>query len=346
MRRRSVERYSPGHLLPDRLAHRVARSRWCGVGAAVGEEDPPAVVGHLHRAVLRPRPPASTETAVRRYTSFCWKSLGPHLAPPLQETAAASARARALQRPVVDQVHVVGDFLGVVDGAHTRSPIEFGFGAGAVDLERARARRRRWGRLKIQFCHAVSRPETRASAWSPGRRKRRLASMPVSASGAQARALLDRDAHLVLPVDVVGGRGDEAERFLLFRYSSIHWLSNQARRRQSARQSAECRSPSGYAPKFSSDRAICGAVLRIEHVSCDRRRGPARKSVPAKQEPGSITANIERDETSRREKLRRRKPRGLADETNRKNASSTRSPAPGPSADRPASSGATGRCRG
>ena len=39
-----------------------------------------------------------------------------------------------------------------------------------------------FGRMKIQFCHAVSRPKTRVCIVS-GPAKRRLASMPVSASG-------------------------------------------------------------------------------------------------------------------------------------------------------------------
>ena len=42
--------------------------------------------------------------------------------------------------------------------------------------------------------------------------KRRFASMPVSASGDMRGALLERDADLVVPVDVVGRGGDEAER--------------------------------------------------------------------------------------------------------------------------------------
>ena len=67
------------------------------------------------------------------------------------------------------------------------------------------------GRWNIQFCHALSRPNIFDSIVSgPG--NRRLASMPTRASGRKARPLLDRDPHLVLPVDVIGGEGDDAKR--------------------------------------------------------------------------------------------------------------------------------------
>ena len=53
------------HLLPRRLAHLVAEAD-AAVGHRLGEEDAPAIVGHLHRAEASPSPCASTEVAVRR----------------------------------------------------------------------------------------------------------------------------------------------------------------------------------------------------------------------------------------------------------------------------------------
>jgi hypothetical protein len=66
------------------------------------------------------------------------------------------------------------------------------------------------GRWKIQFCQAERRPKILVSMVS-GPAKRRLASMPVMASGERRSALFDGEAHLVVPVDRVGRERDEAE---------------------------------------------------------------------------------------------------------------------------------------
>ena len=53
-----------GHLLPGRLAEVVAEAD-LAVGLGIGEEDAPAVVGHLHVVEVRPAV-GSTLIAVRR----------------------------------------------------------------------------------------------------------------------------------------------------------------------------------------------------------------------------------------------------------------------------------------
>src|SRR2546426_12776744 len=54
------------------------------------------------------------------------KIVRPHLAPPL-EKARLPVFERALQRPVVREIDVVGDLLEIVDGAHTRSQLNLAF---------------------------------------------------------------------------------------------------------------------------------------------------------------------------------------------------------------------------
>ena len=114
------------HLLPHRLAHGVAEADFA-LGQRVGEEDAPAVVGHLHRAVLRPavgiHRHGGAQVDVRAL------EIGrTHALPPVDELR-LPVLERALQRAIGRQVDVVGNLLAVVDAAHgyTRSQLNFAF---------------------------------------------------------------------------------------------------------------------------------------------------------------------------------------------------------------------------
>jgi hypothetical protein len=100
------------HLLPHRLAHLVAEADRA-VRHLVGEEDAPAVVRHLHRAVLRPA------LGIHRHRGaqvdvVALEILRPQVAPPVEELR-LPVLERALQRAVAADVDVVRDFFGVVD---------------------------------------------------------------------------------------------------------------------------------------------------------------------------------------------------------------------------------------
>src|SRR5207245_10140996 len=88
---------------------------------------------------------------------------------------------RSRKRFVVREFGVVGDLLEIVDGAHTRSQLNLAFAPLPYTFS-APCSPTAFGRIKIQFCHALSLPKMRVSMVSlPG--KRRFASMPVSQSG-------------------------------------------------------------------------------------------------------------------------------------------------------------------
>src|SRR5581483_2241999 len=109
----------------------------------------------------------------------------PHVVPPAH-IGGLPVLERALQASVASEVDVVGNPIGVVDvaGRHTRSRLNFGCAPLPYTFN-APCSPTAFGRMKIQFCHADSRPKMRVSCVS-GSGNRRFASMPVSASGDSA----------------------------------------------------------------------------------------------------------------------------------------------------------------
>src|SRR2546427_4072644 len=167
-----------GHLLPHRLPVGVPEADGA-VGDGIGEEDAPAVVGHFHRAVMCPALRVHADRGAQIHVGR-GEVVRPHLAPPV-EKARLPVLERALQRAIVGEVDVVGDLLGVVDSAHTRSQLNLAFAPLPYTFS-APCSPTAFGRMKIQFCQALSLPKMRVSMVSLPE-KRRFASMPVSASG-------------------------------------------------------------------------------------------------------------------------------------------------------------------
>src|SRR2546425_9668901 len=171
-----------GHVLPRGLALVIAEGDRA-VGLRLGEEDAPAVVGHLEIPELRP---ALRIHADRRAQVDVARlvALRPHVAPPLEEPRLPFLQ-RALQAPVAGEVDVVRDALQIVDGPHhtllrskwLRSPVPYTWSAPFGPTA--------FGRWKIQFCQAERRPKILVSSVS-GPPKRSEASIPVSASGENA----------------------------------------------------------------------------------------------------------------------------------------------------------------
>ena len=129
------------------------------------------------------------------------------LPPPLDELRLPRLE-RPLQPAVVGEVDVVRD-LGVdVDGASSRSasdprPVEGGAGAGAEAAQRALGADG-VGALEDPVLPGGQAGEDLASPSSPDRRSGRLASIAGERVGREAVALLEHQAHLVVPVEVVG----------------------------------------------------------------------------------------------------------------------------------------------
>src|SRR5258708_1857536 len=238
------------HLLPGRLAVLVAKTD-AAIGHGVGEEDAPAIVRHLDRAVARPA--LGIDRGRRPEIDVGGEEIArPHRAPPIQEMRLPMLQG-ALQCLVAGEVDVVGDELLIIDGhlslssATCRNAPEMDapqwhgeekeglnheghegflfrrfapltllralrvlrgesnssaclcgerlFRTSAQTLSqlncallpdpkslRAPCSPTALGRLKIQFCQAERRPKILVSIVSAPA-KRRLASMPVRASG-------------------------------------------------------------------------------------------------------------------------------------------------------------------
>ena len=105
-----------GHVLPRRLAPVGAEAdRPAGLG--LGQEDPPAVLGHLH--VVEVGPALRVDADRRAEVDVVGlEALGPHVVPPLEEPRLPLLQ-RPQQAPVLVEADVVGDALLVVDGHHT-----------------------------------------------------------------------------------------------------------------------------------------------------------------------------------------------------------------------------------
>src|SRR6478609_7624979 len=87
----------------------------------------------------------------------------------------------ALERAIRSEADVVGDAVLIIGFHHTRSQSNFGLDPLPKSFS-APFSPVALGRTNTQFCHAESRPKIFVSVVSgPGKRK--LASMPVSASG-------------------------------------------------------------------------------------------------------------------------------------------------------------------
>src|SRR5688572_6571120 len=113
------------YLLPHRLAHLVAEADFA-LGLLIGQEDAPAVIGHLHRAVSRPALRVDRSRGAQVDVGRL-EIARPHTLPPFDEMR-LPVLERALQRAVADQVDVVRNLLGVVDAAHyTLSQLNFAF---------------------------------------------------------------------------------------------------------------------------------------------------------------------------------------------------------------------------
>src|SRR5207244_9654768 len=165
-----------GHLLPRGLALVIAEGDRA-VGLRLGEEDAPAVVGHLEIAELRPalRVHADGGAQVDVPGLVAFRS---HVPPPLEEPRLPFFQ-RALQAAVAGEVDVVRNALQIIDGPHhtllrsksLRSPVPYTWSAPFGPTA--------FGRWKIQFCQAERRPKILVSCVS-GPPKRREASIQVS----------------------------------------------------------------------------------------------------------------------------------------------------------------------
>src|SRR5712692_610317 len=167
-----------GYLLPHRLAEGIPEADGA-IRDGIGQKNAPSIVGHFHRAVMRPALCVHADRGAQVHVDR-GEVVRPHLLPPFEETR-LPVLERALQRLVVREVDVVWDLLGIVDSAHTRSQLNLAFAPLPYTFS-APCSPTALGRTKIQFCQAESLPKMRVSMVSlPG--KRRFASMPVSASG-------------------------------------------------------------------------------------------------------------------------------------------------------------------
>src|SRR3989449_4778621 len=169
-------------VLPDRLALVVAEGNDAR-GLGLGEEDPPAVLGHADVAELRP----ALRIHAHRGAQIDLRRLEPVRAHvlPLRDELRLPLLEGALQAAILAEADVVRDPLRVVDRRHhtllrsnsLRWPVPYTTSAPFGPTAFAR-----W---KIQFCHADSRPKILVSSVS-GPPNRSDASMPVSASGEKA----------------------------------------------------------------------------------------------------------------------------------------------------------------
>src|SRR5882672_12660860 len=115
-------------------------------------------------------------------------------------------------------------------------PVEFRLGAGAVDLERALLAHRVRPVEDPVLPRGEAAEDAREHGLRAGEAQARLHG--GERIGRKARALLEGEADLVVPVDVVGRRGDEAELERLLRIPQLA-------ARQLGRLAAEARGQAG-----------------------------------------------------------------------------------------------------
>src|SRR5229473_988293 len=295
--------------LPRRLAVLVAEAD-AAVGHGVGEEDAPAVIRHLHRAVARPA--LGVDRGRRAQIDVGGEEIrGPHAAPPIEE-ARLPMLQRALQRAVLGEVDVVGDALLIVDGHQTLSRLNCGLEPLPKSFK-APFSPTALGRLKIQFCQAERRPKMRVSMVS-GPAKRRLASRPLSASGDRlarsstaTRISSSQSSASGAKVTRPSDRAASATRCSPWRAASAATGASSPQNRVWSRVSPF---GIGNAPKFAADSATRGASLSPSGSASMKERSAASassSSVPAKHDSRSMRAKKLRAETSSRARVRRRK---------------------------------------
>src|SRR5262249_32747160 len=142
-------------------------------------EDAPAVVRHLHVIEVRPAFVIDADCGAE-IDLIGLEAFGAHLLPPIDELRLPRLE-RALELLVVGEVDVVRDTLGIDDRAHVLLQSNSGR-SGRPYMVRAPRSPTAFGRWKIQFCQAERRAKIFVSIVS-GPAKRRLASIPVRASG-------------------------------------------------------------------------------------------------------------------------------------------------------------------
>src|SRR5262249_29126854 len=145
----------------------------------IGEEDAPAVVGHLHVVEVRPALVIHAHGGPE-VNLVLLEAFGAHLLPPVDELRLPRLQ-RALELLVGAEIDVVGNPLRIDHRAHVRLQSNSGR-SGRPYIVSAPRSPTALGRWKIQFCQAESRAKILVSSVS-GPAKRRFASIPVSASG-------------------------------------------------------------------------------------------------------------------------------------------------------------------
>src|SRR5438128_2944091 len=289
-----------GHFVPHRLAEEVAESD-APIGNRIGEEDAPTIFGQLD--VLEVRPPARIDADRRANVDLVviLEPLRSHVAPPL-DVLRLPMLERALQALVAREVHVVRNLLG---GDHLCSSpryVLFQSNSGRPCCPytlSAPFSPTAFGRWKIQFCHAESRPKIFVSIVS-GPAKRRLASMPVSASG-------DRLARSSMASRTSSSQSISSGANVTSPASSAVSASMASPTGTSAREGSfrkrVCRRerplPIGSAPRFSSEKATVGPPSAESMYERSAARASSA-SEPAKHEPASMTASRLRAVRSRR----------------------------------------------
>ena len=224
MMRRRLARCSPG--TSCQAFSPLWSPKWIlRLGVARVQEDAPAVVAHLHVVEVGPALRVDADGGAQ-VDVVVGRALGADVVPPVDEVRLPLLE-RALQRAVLGEVDVVRDLLrcsrwpwcvplrvfGCGCGgrrSQTRFEVEAGLLAGAVDLERA---------LLADGVRALEDPVLPGGEAAEDARHHVLlageAQVRLQAGqrvGRHRGALLERDADLVVPVDVVGRGGDEAER--------------------------------------------------------------------------------------------------------------------------------------
>jgi hypothetical protein len=175
-------RNSPGHLLPHRLAHVVAEADGAIGGLAVGEEDAPAIVGHLH--VVEVRPAVGLDADRRAQVDVVrLEALRAHLLPPVDEVRLPRSSARwSFLSSERSTLFGIRSLLTTHDVHLGSPPVELG-GARACRTESARrARRPRWGAGRS----SSARPTGGRRSSSPSSRGRRSAGSPPCPSARRA----------------------------------------------------------------------------------------------------------------------------------------------------------------
>src|SRR5579862_364955 len=166
------------NLLPHGLAEVVAEAD-SAIFFGVGKKNSPTIVRHPDVAERRPAFGVHADGGAQ--IDFVGVEVaGAEAVPPVKKFRLPVFKG-TLQRAIGSQADVVGDAVLIIRFHHTRSRSNFAFDPFPKSLS-APFSPVALGRMKIQFCQAERRPKILVSVVSrPG--KRRLASIPVSASG-------------------------------------------------------------------------------------------------------------------------------------------------------------------